>query len=99
MTALALQPPFAIAFGRSPKMPMNEAQFEAFYRANAGGVWSYIYRLTANASTADDLLQKTFFRFLRTNPTRMTNICDVTCTRRRRIWFSIISARRNDIAG
>lgn len=49
-------------------MPMNEAQFEAFYRSIAGGVWSYIYRMTGNASTADDLLQKTFFRFLRSNP-------------------------------
>ena len=49
-------------------MPMNEAQFEAFYRAIAGGVWSYIYRMTGNAATADDLLQKTFFRFLRSNP-------------------------------
>ena len=48
-------------------MPMNEAQFEAFYRSTAGGVWSYIYRMTGNASLADDLLQKTFFRFLRSN--------------------------------
>lgn len=72
MTALALRPPFAVAdatsFGRSPKMPINEAQFEAFYRSTAGGVWSYIYRMTGNASAADDLLQKTFFRFLRSNP-------------------------------
>lgn len=73
MTAMALEPPFALAnatsWGRSPKMPpMNEAQFEAFYRSIAGKVWSYIYRMTGNPSTADDLLQKTFFRFLRSNP-------------------------------
>jgi len=72
MSAIALQPPFAFgsatSYGRSPKMPMNEAQFETFYRSMAGGVWSYIYRMTGNASTADDLLQKTFFRFLRSNP-------------------------------
>jgi len=49
-------------------MPMNEAQFEAFYRSFAGPIWSYIYRMTGNAATADDLLQKTFFRFLRSNP-------------------------------
>lgn len=47
---------------------MNEAQFEAFYRSTAGSVWSYIYRMIGNPSTADDLLQKTFFRFLRSNP-------------------------------
>ena len=53
---------------RSPKVPMDEAHFEAFYRKTAGGIWSYIYRLTGDPTLADDLLQKTFFRFLRSNP-------------------------------
>jgi RNA polymerase sigma-70 factor (ECF subfamily) len=52
---------------RAPR-PMDEARFEAFYRANAGSLWSYIYRLTGDPSTADDLLQKAFYRFLRANP-------------------------------
>ena len=47
---------------------MNEPEFEAFYRKTAGQLWSYIHRLTGNAATADDLLQKAFFRFLRSNP-------------------------------
>jgi len=47
---------------------MDEARFEAFYRANASGLWSYIYRLTGDPATADDLLQKSFFNFIRTNP-------------------------------
>ena len=47
---------------------MNESEFEAFYRKTAGQLWSYIHRLTGNAATADDLLQKAFFRFLRSNP-------------------------------
>ena len=51
-----------------PKRPMDEAAFEAFYRKTAGGIWSYIYRMTGNATLADDLLQKTFFKFLRSNP-------------------------------
>src|SRR5213080_2603622 len=59
----------AASGGAEPQMPMNEIEFEAFYRKTAGGLWSYIYRLTGDASTADDLLQKTFFRFLRSNPT------------------------------
>lgn len=54
--------------GRAPQEPMNEAQFEAFYRSTAGSLWSYIYRLTGNATATDDLLQKTFFRFLRASP-------------------------------
>jgi RNA polymerase sigma-70 factor (ECF subfamily) len=51
-----------------PERPMDEAAFEAFYRKTAGGIWSYIYRMTGDAAMADDLLQKTFFRFLRSNP-------------------------------
>ena len=47
---------------------MEEARFEAFYRANAGSLWSYLYRLTGDSAAADDLLQKAFFRFLRANP-------------------------------
>ncbi len=53
---------------RAPKRPMNEAQFDAFYRSTAGSLWAYIYRLTGDAATADDLLQKTYFRLLRANP-------------------------------
>src|SRR5258708_20974413 len=53
---------------RRPERPMDEAAFEAFYRKTAGGIWSYIYRMTGDAAMADDLLQKTFFRFLRSNP-------------------------------
>lgn len=47
---------------------MDEAKFEAFYRKTAGRIWSYVYRMTGDAATADDLMQKTFFRFLRSNP-------------------------------
>src|SRR5713226_9944072 len=74
MTAdgLILQAPFAFqrtaTFQRTPKRPMDEAKFEAFYRKTAGRIWSYIFRMTADAATADDLMQKTFFRFLRSNP-------------------------------
>src|SRR5258708_39630103 len=69
--AMTLQTPLvfaAAAFQRTPKRPMDEAKFEAFYRKTAGRLWSYIFRMTGNAATADDLLQKTFFRFLRSNP-------------------------------
>jgi RNA polymerase sigma-70 factor (ECF subfamily) len=48
--------------------PMDEARFETFYRRTAGGLWSYLYRMTGDAAAADDLLQKSFFRLLRANP-------------------------------
>ena len=47
---------------------MDEVRFENFYRATAGSLWSYLFRLTGDAAAADDLVQKAFFRFLRANP-------------------------------
>jgi RNA polymerase sigma-70 factor (ECF subfamily) len=70
MVAFALEAHFPLAkpSRRQPDHPMNEAKFEALYRRTAGKVWSYLFRLTGDAATADDLLQKTFFRVLRSNP-------------------------------
>lgn len=58
------------AAGRTSRpAPMEEARFEMLYRRTAGSLWSYLFRLTGDAAVADDLLQKSFFRFLRANPT------------------------------
>ncbi|MEO8036805.1 MAG: sigma-70 family RNA polymerase sigma factor [Acidobacteriota bacterium] len=53
---------------RAPQEPMDEARFEIFYRRTAGGLWAYLHRMTGDPATADDLLQKAFFRILRANP-------------------------------
>jgi RNA polymerase sigma-70 factor (ECF subfamily) len=68
--AMILTTPLQLAgTGRpTPNRPLDEARFEAFYRSTAGGLWSYIFRLTGDAAAADDLLQKAFFRFIRSNP-------------------------------
>ena len=74
-TALPLPSPFpgADADTRTgSRRPMDEARFETFYRATAGSLWSYLFRLTGDAAAADDLLQKSFFRFLRANPALAT---------------------------
>lgn len=55
----------------SPR-PMDERRFETFYRRTAGSLWSYLFRMTGDEATADDLLQKAFFRFLRANPVLAT---------------------------
>ncbi|HKO55969.1 MAG TPA: RNA polymerase sigma factor [Thermoanaerobaculia bacterium] len=70
MSAIAIDLPFAREATRGSRRPtpMDEARFEAFYRRTAGSLWSYVYRLTGDAAEADDLLQKTFYRFIRTNP-------------------------------
>jgi RNA polymerase sigma-70 factor (ECF subfamily) len=44
---------------------MDEETFRAFYERTAAPVWAYLARLTGDRHAADDLLQETFYRFLR----------------------------------
>jgi RNA polymerase sigma-70 factor (ECF subfamily) len=44
---------------------MDEETFRAFYERSARGVWAYLARITGDRQMADDLLQETFYRFLR----------------------------------
>jgi RNA polymerase sigma-70 factor (ECF subfamily) len=44
---------------------MTEDAFRAFYEQTARGLWLYVVRMTGDARLADDLLQETYYRFLR----------------------------------
>lgn len=48
---------------------MDEETFRAFYDRTARGVWAYLARVTDDRQIADDLLQETFYRFLRADAT------------------------------
>ena len=44
---------------------MDEDAFRAFYDRTARSVWSYLARITGDRALADDLLQESYYRFLR----------------------------------
>ncbi len=44
---------------------MDEQTFRAFYESTARPLWSYLSRILGSATLADDLLQESYYRFLR----------------------------------
>jgi RNA polymerase sigma-70 factor (ECF subfamily) len=44
---------------------MDEDAFRGFYDRTSRQLWAYLFRLTGDRSAADDLLQDTYYRFLR----------------------------------
>ena len=45
---------------------LREDEFRLLYDRTSRALWVYLYRLTRDAHAADDLLQETYYRFLRT---------------------------------
>ena len=48
---------------------MDEDAFRAFYDRTARALWNYLARITGDTQAADDLLQESYYRFLRTHGT------------------------------
>jgi RNA polymerase sigma-70 factor (ECF subfamily) len=51
---------------RGAALAMDEERFRAFYDRTASPLLGYLSRLTGDRHAADDLLQETYYRFLRT---------------------------------
>lgn len=45
---------------------MEEDAFRAFYDRTSRALWAYLSRMTGDSHAADDLLQESYYRFLRT---------------------------------
>ncbi len=55
----------AVGAGTDVAFHMDEQTFRAFYDRTARPLWGYLLRMTGDRQLADDLLQETYFRFLR----------------------------------
>jgi RNA polymerase sigma-70 factor (ECF subfamily) len=53
---------------------MDEDAFRAFYDRTARGIWAYLARVTGDRQIADELLQETFYRFLRAAATHHSDV-------------------------
>ncbi len=65
---------------------MDEEAFRGFYDRNARGVWAYLSRVTGDRQMADDLLQETFYRFLRAASTAQADRFDSDAHRRNSLY-------------
>ena len=51
---------------RDESFVLREDEFRLLYDRTAKALWVYLFRLTRDTHVADDLLQETYYRFLRT---------------------------------
>jgi RNA polymerase sigma-70 factor (ECF subfamily) len=65
LTVTELERLDAIATAAVGALQMDEDTFRAFYDRTARQVWAYLARITGDRTLADDLLQESYYRFLR----------------------------------
>lgn len=70
---------------------MDEDTFRVFYEQTARPIWVYLMRMTGDRGDADDLLQETYYRFLRVKTTFVDE------DHRRRYLFQIATNLARDL--
>lgn len=53
---------------------MDEQSFRTFYDRTARLLWSYLYRISGDSALADDLMQESYYRFLRIKLPEMNQV-------------------------
>ena len=48
-------------------LAMDEDAFRAFYDRTSGALWGYLSRISGDRQVADDLLQESYYRLLKSN--------------------------------
>jgi len=71
-------------------LQMDQDSFGAFYERTARPVWAYLWRRTGDRHLADDLLQESYYRFLRARVSHESE------THRRNYLFRIAANLVND---
>src|SRR5437868_11866650 len=59
----------AEAGGSEVALEFDEDMFVAFYERTSRALWAYLARMTGSPQVADDLLQESYYRFLRARGT------------------------------
>ena len=65
ITVAELEGPKVGAESAAQVFHMDEQTFRVFYESTARPLWSYLSRILGNPSLADDLVQESYYRFLR----------------------------------
>ena len=65
MTFTDAQTVAALAATADEPLQMDEEAFRGFYDRTSRMLWAYLERLTGDRQSADDLLQESYYRFLR----------------------------------